>query len=147
MLRCIRTLSICCGYNLCWVKIYYKMVKNNKKKMVSTIDLVKIISKLKSSDSIASLLQMVDDRAIHRLVEVFANLIHNKELQGHPLLLRKLKPLKKKMRSDAALWMKLVQNPVGNLRSKRRVLIDQAGSGFLWPILSTLLPVLISLVK
>lgn len=123
-----------------------KMSKKSKKSLSSTIALAKIIAKLKSPDSIVGLIQRVDDKTINQLVGLIANLIHNKEFQSHPLLSRKLKPLKKKMCSSASQWINLVKNPAGSLRSKRRTLIKQAGSGSLWQIISSLLPVLISLV-
>ena len=122
------------------------MVKKSKKSLTSTLALAKIISKLKSPDSIVSLIQRLDDKTINQLVGLIANLIHNKQFQSHPLLSRKLKPLRKKMHSSASQWLKLVKNPSGNPRSKRSTLIKQAGSGSLWQIISSVLPVLISLV-
>ena len=122
------------------------MAKKSKKSLTSAIALAKIISKLKSPDSIVSLIQRLDDKTINQLVGLIANLIHNKQFQSHPLLSRKLKTLKKKMHSSASQWLKLVKNPAGNPRSKRNTLIKQAGSGSLWQIISSVLPVLISLV-
>ena len=106
----------------------------------------RIISKLKSPEDISNLIQRLDEDTINQLVGVVANLIHNKKLQKHPLLSRKLKPLKKKMQSSATEWMKLVNNPTASIRSKRGTLIKQAGSGSLWQVISSVLPVLISLV-
>ena len=123
-----------------------KMGKKSKTSLSSAIALAKIISKLKSSDSIVSLIQRLDDKTINQLVGLIANLIHNKQFQSHPLLSKKLKPLKKKMYTSASQWLKLVKNPAGNLRSKRNTLIKQAGSGSLWQIITSVLPVLISLV-
>ena len=122
------------------------MVKKTKKSLTSAIALAKIISKLRSPEDISNLIQRVDDNTINQLVGVIANLIHNKKLQSHPLLTRKLKPLKKKMQASASQWLKLVNNPTANIKSKRGTLIKQAGSGSVWQIISSMLPVLISLV-
>ena len=122
------------------------MVKRNKKSLTSAIALAKIISKLRSPDDISNLIQRLDDKTINQLVGVIANLIYNKKLQNHPLLSRKLKPLKKKMHASSSQWLKLVNNPAANIRSKRGTLIKQAGSGSVWEIISSVLPVLISLV-
>ena len=122
------------------------MPKQNKKSLTSAVALAKIISKLRSPDSIVNLIQRLDDNTINQLVGLIANLIHNKKLQNHPLLSRKLKPLKKKMHASASQWIKLVNNPGGKIQSKRKTLIKQAGSGSLWQIISSVLPVLISLV-
>ena len=122
------------------------MVKRNKKSLTSAIALAKIISKLRSPDDISNLIQRLDDKTINQLVGVIANLIYNKKLQNHPLLSRKLKPLKKKMHASSSQWLKLVNNPTANIRSKRGTLIKQAGSGSVWEIISSVLPVLISLV-
>ena len=123
-----------------------KMAKKSKKSLTSTVALARIISKLRTSDTITNLIQRLDDKTINQLVGLVANLIHNKKLQKHPLLARKLKPLKKKMHASASEWIKLVNNPEGNIQSKRKTLIKQAGSGSLWKIISSVLPVLVSLV-
>lgn len=122
------------------------MPTKSKKSLTSAVALARIISKLRTPDTIINLIQRLDDKTINQLVGLIANLIHNKKLQKHPLLARKLKPLKKKMLTSASEWINLVNNPAGNIRSKRKTLIKQAGSGSLWQIVSSVLPVLISLV-
>ena len=123
-----------------------KMVRQSKKSLTSAVALAKIISKLCSPDSIVNLIQRLDDSTINQLIGLIANLIHNKKLQNHPLLSPKLKSIKKKMHSSAPQWIKLVNRPSANIRSKRKTLIKQAGSGSLWQIISSVLPVLVSLV-
>ena len=122
------------------------MARQSKKNLSSTIALAKIISKLRSPDSIVNLIQRLDDSTINQLIGLIANLIHNKKLQTHPLLSPKLKSLKKKMQSTAPQWIGLVNSPAANIRTKRRTLIKQAGTGSLWQIVSSMLPVLLSLV-
>ena len=115
------------------------MTRSGKKSLKSSVAIAKLVTKLKSSDSIADLIQRLDDDSINHLVGVIANLMHNKSLQQHPLLARKLKILKNKMRGSAREWSRLVHNPVGCIKAKRRTLVKQAGSGSLCRTLSAAL--------
>jgi hypothetical protein len=122
------------------------MAPSGKKSLKSSVAIAKLVTKLKSSDSIADLIQRLDENSINHLVGVIANLMHNKGLQQHPLLARKLKRLKNNMRGSAREWSRLVHNPLGCIKAKRRTLVKQAGTGSLWQIISSVLPVLLSLL-
>ena len=52
------------------------MAPSGKKSLKSSVAIAKLVTKLKSSDSIADLIQRLDENSINHLVGVIANLMH-----------------------------------------------------------------------
>jgi hypothetical protein len=119
---------------------------NKRHNISSIIDSLRLICNLKKPNKIISFLRKCDDTTVSELVASIANLIYNDDFQGHPLLKKKLNKLKKIMKGDSAKWQRVTRNANKGSKYKRQVLVEQAGSGNLLNILSTILPIVISLL-
>jgi hypothetical protein len=119
---------------------------NKKRNISSTIDSLRIICKLKSPKDIISFLSKCDDRTVSELISSIANLIYNDDFQSHPLLSKKLKHLKNIMKSDSVKWMRATKESGKGGKYKRRLLVEQAGTGNLLSIFSSILPIIVSLL-
>lgn len=101
-----------------------------------------LLKKLKNGELVKTFLQGSNDSTVHSLLSMVANLIHNTKISDHPLIKKKLPKLKKKMVTDSKMWLKVTNNSKKNSKFSRQFLINQAGSGILMDIVTTMLPLL-----
>ena len=119
---------------------------NKKRNISSTVDSLRLICKLRNPKDIISFLSKCDDRTVSELISSIANLIYNDDFHLHPLLNKKLKKLKNIMKGDSAKWKKATKDAGKDGKYKRRLLVEQAGSGNLLSIFSSILPIIVSLL-
>ena len=120
---------------------------NNKiQNLKNSVNFAKIIKRLKCPILIKHFVESASHENLCAFYRIIANLLHNDNFAENSLIKKKIPKLRKLMSPHKKEWTDITKTASVNTRRKRKFLIEQTGSGNILSIISTVLPLLLSLI-
>ena len=125
---------------------YLNMVKKGTNNLQQSVNFARIIKQLKSPALIKHFIQNTNDDNLADFFRIAANLLHNERFASNSLVKKKLPKLRQIMAPFKKKWLKVTKSASVSPRQKRKFLIEQSANGSILKIISSLLPLLLSLI-
>lgn len=122
------------------------MGKNKSQNLKNSVNFAKIIKRLKCPILIKHFVESASHENLSAFYRIIANLLHNDNFAQNSLIKKKIPKLRKLMSPHKKEWTDITKTASLNTRRKRKFLIEQTGSGNILSIISTVLPLLLSLI-
>ena len=122
------------------------MTKIKTQNLKNSINFAKIVKKLKCPTLIKHFLESTSDKHLCDFYRIIANLIHNDNFAQSSLIKKQIPKLRKLMSPNKKQWTDITKGASKNPKRKKMFLIEQTGSGNILSIISTVLPLLLSLI-
>ena len=122
------------------------MGKQSKNNLEKSINFARVIKSLKTPTLIRHFIDHTSDENLTHFYRIVANLLHNEQFANNPMIKKKLSKLRSIMAPFKGTWLKVTKSASKNPRQKRKFFMEQSGNGSILQIISTVLPLLLTLL-
>ena len=122
------------------------MAKIKIQNLKNSINFAKIVKKLRCPTLIKHFVEGSSDKNLCDFYRIIANLIYNEGFSKNPAIRKKIPQLRKLMYPYKKEWKDITKNATKNPKKKKKFLIEQTGSGNILSIISSVFPLLLTLL-